>query len=621
MVVGGGSFSTLTRKNGIKVGAGSPCSVEEVCLAVGEVIGHGSIRSAARMNGAVVCFVEKVEQAQQLVEVGVSVGDLFLQVSPLILPAAKVTLSNVPPFISDEFLIKELSRHGKVVSPLKKVPTGCKSPLLKHVVSHRRQLFMILNRKDEELNLRFRVRIDEFDYVLFATSSNMKCFGCGKEGHVIKMCPDKAGPAPPGPAKQQAAGEKTGNPPSEGRAAEEPAAAAGEPAAAAGEPAAAAGEPAAAAGKPAAAAEEAVEAAGEPAVVVEEPAARELEREEPLVCGARLDVCDSTVPGFSEALSRSGTVTLGRLIEVAGPEFANVQEVGSLLGIRSARLTQRFLEKVKERMTAGERRLLQLHATKERLPDPNDLFPDVSLDPNFGEESGPLLQSPGLGMDLNRTGPKIMYKYCVKILNKRTLCKRSVSVWTDKLGGQKPQWRTLYKPPVKKRTGDLQWRILHGAIATNSFLSVISPGVLNECPFCSLSESVFHVFLDCVRLTSFLNFLASIFSLFGMVFTNSVFISGVHYSRSTSCKSRILNYLLAEAKMAIYLTRRDKMQGGPQLDVVTLWKVNIRARLRLEFCFYRVTGNLMGFLELWGLANVLCTISDQGELKYNRVLL
>lgn len=80
------------QRNGINVGAGSPCikggvgsscRVEEVCLAVGEVIGHGSIRSAVRMNVAVIVFVKKVEQAQLLVEAGISVNDLFLQVSPL----------------------------------------------------------------------------------------------------------------------------------------------------------------------------------------------------------------------------------------------------------------------------------------------------------------------------------------------------------------------------------------------------------------------------------------------------------------------------------------------------------------------------------------------------------
>lgn len=64
---------------------------------------------------------------------------------PLTQPATKVTLSNVPPFITNELLCREFSRQGKVVSPVKKISSGCKSPLLKHVVSQRRQLYMILN--------------------------------------------------------------------------------------------------------------------------------------------------------------------------------------------------------------------------------------------------------------------------------------------------------------------------------------------------------------------------------------------------------------------------------------------------------------------------------------------
>ena len=73
-------------------------------------------------------------------------------------------------------LTRELSRHGKIASQISKVPSGCKSPELKHVVSRRRHLFMILNNRDEDLSLALRLRVDDFDYMVFATSASMKCF-------------------------------------------------------------------------------------------------------------------------------------------------------------------------------------------------------------------------------------------------------------------------------------------------------------------------------------------------------------------------------------------------------------------------------------------------------------
>lgn len=65
--------------------------------------------------------------------------------------------------------------------------SGCKYPLLRHVVSHQRQVHMILNNRAEELNYRFIVRVDDFDYTLFATSSTLKCYMCNEDispGHV-----------------------------------------------------------------------------------------------------------------------------------------------------------------------------------------------------------------------------------------------------------------------------------------------------------------------------------------------------------------------------------------------------------------------------------------------------
>lgn len=74
-------FSSLTRKHGIK--PGSSCSVEDVALAVGEWIGHSLVKSAPRMNRAVVLFLEKVEQVKLLLETWVVVNGLFEVVLPL----------------------------------------------------------------------------------------------------------------------------------------------------------------------------------------------------------------------------------------------------------------------------------------------------------------------------------------------------------------------------------------------------------------------------------------------------------------------------------------------------------------------------------------------------------
>lgn len=185
----GQSFDQLSRRHGIKVVPAFNCSVEDCALAVGKAVGYDSIVSASRMNGAVVIFLDVIEKVNSVVQSGVVIQDTLVSVVPLIQPAKRIILSNVPPFIKDELLVAELSRHGKIMSQMKKIPLGCKSPLLKHVVCFRRQVYMVLNKAEDEMNMAFKFRIDGFDYVIFASSDTMKCFACGMEGHTKRACP------------------------------------------------------------------------------------------------------------------------------------------------------------------------------------------------------------------------------------------------------------------------------------------------------------------------------------------------------------------------------------------------------------------------------------------------
>lgn len=154
------------------------------------------------MNRVVVLFLEKVEQVNRLVEMRITVGRQFFQVTPLTQPEARITLSNVPLIISDEFLVRELSRHGKIVSPIRKMSLGWKSPLLRHVVSHCTLVCVIWNNRAELFNYLFIVHVDDFDYTLFSASAALKCFNYGKKRHLARARPSRLFPYRAAPAAQ-----------------------------------------------------------------------------------------------------------------------------------------------------------------------------------------------------------------------------------------------------------------------------------------------------------------------------------------------------------------------------------------------------------------------------------
>ncbi|KAK5858083.1 hypothetical protein PBY51_002254 [Eleginops maclovinus] len=222
---------------------------------------------------------------------------------------------------------------------------------------------------------------------------------------------------------------------------------------------------------------------------------------EPLIHGARLDVSCSETPGLAVVLRRSGTLSLQQVVEAAGPELSDARALGSLLGLHSVRVAQRILQLWSRSLCAEEQRLLRSYGQGRAKPDPTDPFPEIYLSPGLGELTGPLLKVANPEkMSIHKADKKTIYTNIVKTINKNGLKDRASTVWSTRLGagnGPGPQWRSLYKPPLKKRTADLQWRILHSAI------SIINPAVSNNCPFCGFRETVFHVFAECQRLTGF----------------------------------------------------------------------------------------------------------------------
>lgn len=155
-----------------------------------------------------------------------------------------------------------------------------------------------------------------------------------------------------------------------------------------------------------------------------------------------------------------------------------------------------------------------------------------------------------------------LYVLCVKVSHLLQLQNVKESKWQEFFGsGASPKgcWRTLYKPPIEKRTGDLQWRIVDGIIATNRHRAHLDPQVEEGCPFCGTQETVFHLFFNCERLQPLFYKIEVWCQTLGELFTPERFIFGPKYSRSKMRSHVLLNFLFGQAKMAIWLSRKSKL--------------------------------------------------------------
>ncbi len=143
----------VSLRHGVRCVPADGVTVEDVLMAVGEEIGFENILSASRMNKAVVVCVKEEVQVSCLISNGIVVSEEFVVVSPLAASTTKVTISNVPPFVSNDEIERGLSRYGKFASAI--ISAFClvaKMKALRHVMSFRRQVFMFLNEPDLDVS-------------------------------------------------------------------------------------------------------------------------------------------------------------------------------------------------------------------------------------------------------------------------------------------------------------------------------------------------------------------------------------------------------------------------------------------------------------------------------------
>ncbi|XP_053487943.1 eukaryotic translation initiation factor 4E-1A isoform X1 [Ictalurus furcatus] len=183
---------TLSLRHGVRCVPENGEQVERVLLAVGEQVGCENIYSVSRMNKAVVVFLKKERLANTLSESGIWLKGVMLHVTPLSAPATWVVFSNVPAFVTNELMMKELARFGRFSSPMTDIPLGCKNSAVKHIRSFRRQVYMFINNREQTLDVNFKCKVGVSSYTVFATTERLRCSGCREIGHTRLSRPRRA---------------------------------------------------------------------------------------------------------------------------------------------------------------------------------------------------------------------------------------------------------------------------------------------------------------------------------------------------------------------------------------------------------------------------------------------
>ncbi|KAL6468458.1 hypothetical protein MHYP_G00241350 [Metynnis hypsauchen] len=88
-------------------------------------------------------------------------------------------------------------------------------------------------------------------------------------------------------------------------------------------------------------------------------------------------------------------------------------------------------------------------------------------------------------------------------------------------------------------------------------------------------------------------------------------LDGLKESREKLC---LLNFLIGQGKLAVWLTRKNKLQGSGTLDPELLLRAAVRIRLRIEYAYFKTTHNLPAFHRVWGQGGVLCGTDEEGGL-------
>lgn len=135
-------------------------------------------------------------------------------------------------------------------------------------------------------------------------------------------------------------------------------------------------------------------------------------------------------------------------------------------------------------------------------------------------------------------------------------------------------------------------------------------------PFLFFKGDCISCFNDCQRLRPLFAMLSTLFFGSNEGFSLVILIFGFKYVQKYRFKCQLLNFLLGQAKLAIYVSRKRKVEQDVNVGILLVFSTLVRCRILIDFHFHKSMKILDVYEEKWCYNNVLCVKNDKLQFAH-----